>query len=119
MFSALGGTASATATAAAAAAKRHVTATIFNAEAHVKLFTTSFDNLNIRISDFVIAQIADRTALNPRIARLLNCFHIACRNHCLNLACKDMENNCEDLKRLATKTQEIHRKIKASNKLSA
>jgi hypothetical protein len=30
-----------------------------------------------------------------------------------------MENNCADLQRLANKTQECHRKIKASNKLTA
>ena len=101
------------------AAKRQATATKFNTEAHIKLFKTSFDNLNIKMSDFVIGQIADSTALNPRIARLLNICHIACRNHCLNLGCKDMENNCDALKRLATMTQDIHRKIKASNKLSA
>jgi hypothetical protein len=101
------------------AAKRQATATKFNAKAHIKLFKTSFDNLNIKMSDFVIGQIADSTALNPRIARLLKIVHIACRNHCLNLGCKDMENNCDTLKRLATMTQDIHRKIKASNKLSA
>jgi glutamine synthetase adenylyltransferase len=49
----------------------------------------------------------------------MNIFHVACRNHCLNLGCKDMEMSCPQLKEIADKTQEIHRKIKASNKLSA
>lgn len=97
-----------------------LTATKFNAETHVKLFKTTFDNLNIGdISDFVIGQVADSTNLNPKIAELLECYHIACRNHCLNLGCKDMETNCKDLKDLADKCQECHRKIKGSNKLTA
>ena len=94
-------------------------ATKFNAETHVRLFQQTFDNLDIDISDFVIGQVADSTALNPKIAKLLGINHIACRNHCLNLACKDMESNCGDLERLAEATQECHRKIKASNKLTA
>ena len=95
-------------------------ATKFNAETHVRLFKQTFENLGIGdISNFVIGQIADSTALNPKIARLLKFNHIACRNHCLNLGCKDMESNCVDLQRLADKTQECHRKIKASNKLTA
>ena len=97
----------------------HATATTFNAEAHINLFKTTFKNLKIKLSDFAIGQIADSTALNPKIARLLDIAHSACRNHCLNLGCKDMENNCDALKRLTKMTQEIHRKIKASNKLSA
>ena len=96
------------------------TATAFNADADIKLFNRTFRNLNIdKINNFVIAQVSGSTALNPNIAQKMNIFHIACRNHCLNLGCKDMEMSCPQLKEIADKTQEIHRKIKASNKLSA
>ena len=96
------------------------TATKFNAEAHIKLFKETFGNLKIDdINDFLIAQTSDSTAMNPKIARDLGINHVACRNHCLNLGCKDMENNCNELKSISEKTQEIHRKIKGSNKLSA
>ncbi len=71
------------------------------------------------MKNFAIAQVADSTNLNPAIARKLDVHHIACRNHCLNLGCKDMEKNCKELASIAAKTQEIHRKVKASNKLSA
>jgi len=37
----------------------------------------------------------------------------------LNLTCKDMEKNCSELSDLAEQTQDPHRKIKASKKLSA
>jgi hypothetical protein len=98
-------------------AKIEQIATKFNAETHQKLFQ---QNLNIsNISSFAIAQIADSTATNPKIARLLKIAHIGCRNHCLNLGCKNMESDCPELKKLANKTQEVHRKIKASNKLTA
>jgi hypothetical protein len=97
------------------------TATKFNAETHIKLFKETFGNLKIDdINDFLIAQTADSTAMNPKIARDMGINHVACRNHCLNLGCKDMENNCKELKSISEKTQEIHhRKIKGSNKLSA
>ena len=97
-----------------------LTATKFNAETHVKLFDTTFQNLDVdNISNFVIAQVADSTNLNPKIAELLECYHIACRNHCLNLGCKDMETVAKELKDIADKCQECHRKIKGSNKLTA
>ena len=48
-----------------------------------------------------------------------NIHHIACRNHCLNLGCKDMEKNCAELSDISEKTQAIHRTFKASNKLTA
>jgi hypothetical protein len=96
------------------------TATKFNAETHQKLFQQTFKNLNIsNVSSFAIAQVADSTATNPKIALLLKIAHIGCCNHCLNLGCKDMESNCPELNMLAGKTQEVHRKIKASNKLTA
>jgi hypothetical protein len=96
------------------------TATKFNAETHQKLFQQTFKNLNISdVSSFAIAQIADSTTTNPKIAQLLKIAHIGCRNHCLNLGCKDTESNCPELKKLADKTREVHRKIKASNKLTA
>ena len=95
------------------------TATTFNAEAHVALIKQTFANLELDVSKFAIGQVCDSTNLNPRIASLLKICHIACRNHCLNLACKDMEKNCCELSELAAKTQDLHRKIKASNKLSA
>lgn len=72
-----------------------------------------------QVSDFALCQVADSTALNPKIARLLDIKHVACRNHCLNLACKDMEIDDPGLKVLIADTQEVHRKIRASNKLSA
>ena len=95
------------------------TATTFNAEAHVKLINQTFTNLKLDVSEFAIGQVCDSTNLNPRIATLLKISHIACRNHCLNLVCKEMEGNCKELSDLVTKTQDLHRKIKASNKLSA
>jgi len=94
-------------------------ATSFNAESHIRLIKNTFSNLNIAVNHFVIAQTSDSTALNPRIARMLYIYHIACQNHCLNLGCKDMEKNCPELKEISEKTQSIHRKIKASNKLTA
>jgi len=96
------------------------TATKFNADTHIQLFEQTFSNLGIKdMSDFVIVQTSDSTALNPKIPRMCNFFHVACQNHCLNLGCKDMEKNCAELKQLLDKTQEVHHKIKASNKLSA
>jgi hypothetical protein len=71
------------------------------------------------VSSFAISQVADSTAMNPKIARLLKINHVACRNHCLNLGCKDMKRDCPELKDIANKTQEVHRKVKASNKLTA
>ena len=100
--------------------RAQLAATKVNAETHVRLFKQTFENLGVGdMSNFVIGQVADSTALNPKIAKLLKFQHIACRNHCLNLGCKDMESKCGDLQRLADKTQECHRKIKASNKLTA
>ncbi len=96
------------------------TATKFNAETHQELFQQTLKNLNIsNVSSFAIAQIADSTATNPKIAQLLKIAHIGCRNHCLNLGHKDMESDCPELKMHAGKTQEVHGKIKASNKLTA
>jgi hypothetical protein len=96
------------------------TATKFNAETQQKLFQQTFKNLNIsNVSSFAIAQIADSTATNPKISWLLKIAHIGCHNHCLNLGCKDMESNCPELKTLPDKTQEVHRKVKSSNKLTA
>ena len=97
-----------------------MTSATFNAETHVNSFTKTFQDLGFdRVSDFAIAQTADSTALNPKIARLLNILHIACRNHTLNLACKDMEACDSDLQRLSIDTQEAHRTIRGSNKLTA
>ncbi len=97
-----------------------LTATKFNAEAHVKLFQQTFKHNHIdEVSRFAIPQVADSTAMNPKIARLLKINHVACRNHCLNLGCKDMERDCPELKDIANKTQEMHHKVKASNKLTA
>jgi hypothetical protein len=45
--------------------------------------------------------------------------HIGCRCHGLNLGCKDMEKDCDDLSDISEKTQAIHRSFKASNKLTA
>ncbi len=70
------------------------TATNFNADSHIKLFQQTFKNLKFDdLSKFVIAQVADSTALNPKIAHVLGIKHIACRNNCLNLGCKDMEKH--------------------------
>ena len=99
-----------------------MTAVEFNAETHVKSFSKTFENLGFdKVSDFAMAQVADSTALNPKIARLLEIVHIACRNHALNLACKKMEEEDEDeeLAGLATDTQEVYRTINASNILTA
>jgi hypothetical protein len=96
------------------------TAVTFNAAAHVKLFEQTFKHLQFDdVSDFAMCQVSDSTNLNPKIADDLGIFHVACRNHCLNLACKEMEANDSDLQRITEKTQEIHRSIKASNKLTA
>jgi hypothetical protein len=76
------------------------TATKFNAETHQKLFQQTFKNLNIsNVSSFAIAQIADSTTTNPKIAWLLKIAHIGCHNHCLNFGCKDMESDCPELKK--------------------
>ena len=97
-----------------------LTATKFNTDAHVKLFQQTFKHIHIdEVSSFAIAQVADSTAMNPKIARLLKINHVACHNHCLNLGCKDMERDCPELKDIANKTQEVHCKVKASNKLTA
>ncbi len=96
------------------------TATNFKADSHIKLFQQTFENLQFDdLSNFAIAQVADSTALNPKIARVLGIKHIACRNHCLNLECKDMEKHFSELRDIADMTQEVHRKVKASNKLTA
>jgi hypothetical protein len=63
--------------------------------------------------------MANSTALNPKIARVLGIKHIACRNHCLNLGCKNTEKHSSVLRDIADMTQEVHRKVKASNKLTA
>ena len=96
------------------------TATTFNAETHVKVFEDTFKHLGFNeVVDFAFAQVADSTALNPKIARLLRIVHVACRNHCLNLACQDMEKSSQDLSDLSAKTHENHKKINSSNKLTA
>ena len=85
---------------------------------HIKLFHQTFKNLQFDdLSNFAIAQVADSTALNPKIAHVLGIKHIACCNHCLNLGCKDMEKHSSELRDIAN-TQEVHRKVKASNKLT-
>jgi hypothetical protein len=95
-------------------------ATKFNTEAHAKLFQQTFKHIHINeVSSFTVAQVADSTTMNPKIARLLKINHVACHNHCLNLGCKDMERDCPELKDIAAKTQEVHRKVKAHNKLTA
>jgi hypothetical protein len=66
-----------------------------------------------------MAQVADSTSLNPKIARVLGIKHIACCNHFLNLGCKVMEKNSSELRDIADMTQEVHSKVKASNKLTA
>ena len=97
-----------------------MTASNFNAETHVKSFTKTFQDLDFAsVSEFAIAQTADSTALNPKIARLLHILHIACRNHTLNLACGDMEEKDSNLQPLSIDTQDAHRTIRASNKLTA
>ncbi len=70
------------------------------------------------LTNFVIAQVADSTALNPKIACMLGIKHIACCNHCLNLGCKDIKKHCSELKKNVDLTQEVHCKVKASNKLT-
>ncbi len=97
-----------------------LTATKFNAEAQVKLFQQILKHIHIdEVSSFAIAQVADSTAMNPKIAQLLKINHVACCNHCLNLGWKDIERDCPELKDIAHKTQEVHCKVKASNKLNA
>ena len=55
------------------------TATEFNAETHVKFFEDTFKHLGFnKVADFAFAQVADSTALNPKIARLLRIVHVAC-----------------------------------------
>ncbi len=101
-------------------AEGDLTATKFNAEAHVKLFQQTFKHIHIdEVSSFAIAWVADSTAKNPKIAWLLKINHVASCNHCLNLGCKDMERDCPELKDIADKTQKVHCKVKASNKLTA
>jgi hypothetical protein len=96
------------------------TATNFNADSHIKLFQQTFKNLQFDdLSNFAIAQVADSTALNPKIAPVLGIKHIACCNHSLNLGCKDMEKHSSEPRDIADMTQEVHRKVKASNKLTA
>ncbi len=96
------------------------TATNFTADTHIKLFQQTFKNLQFDdLSNFAIAQVASSTALNPKIAHVLGIKHIACCNHCLNLGCKDMEKHSSELRDIADMTQEVHRKVKASNKLTA
>ncbi len=96
------------------------TATYFTADTHIKLFQQTFKSLQFDdLSNFAIAQVADSTALNPKIARVLGIKHIACCNHCLNLGCKNMEKHSSELRDIADMTQEVHRKVKASNKLTA
>ncbi len=93
-------------------------ATNFTADAHIKLFQQTFKNLQFDdLSNFTIAQVADSTALNPKTANVLGIKHIACRNHCLNLGCKDMEKHSSELRDIANMTQEMHRKVKAGNML--
>ena len=91
----------------------------FNAKTHVKSLTKTFQDLGFhRVSDFSIAQTADSTVLNPKITRLLDILHIACCNHTLNLACKDMEASDSNLQWLSIDTQEAHDTTRASNKLT-
>ncbi len=98
----------------------HQTATNFSADSHIKLFQQTFKNLQFDdLSNFAIAQVADSTALNPKIARVLGIKHIACCNHCLNLGCKDMEKHSSELRDIANMTQEVLHKVKTSNKLTA
>jgi hypothetical protein len=96
------------------------TATNFNADTHCKLFQQTFKNTQFeKVSNFAVAQVADSTPLNPKVAHMLGIKHIACRNNCLNLGCKDMEKHSAKLKDIANMTQEVHRKVKASNMLTA
>jgi len=63
------------------------------------IFNTAFKNIGFdKVKDFVIGQVAYSNALNPRIARLLEILHIACQNHCLYLACNDIEEHDTVLK---------------------
>jgi hypothetical protein len=95
------------------------TATNFNADSHIELFQQTFKNLQFDdLSNFAIAQVANSTAPNPKIAHVLGIKHIACRNYSLNLGCKDMEKHSSELRDIADMTQEVHRKVKASNKLT-
>jgi hypothetical protein len=96
------------------------TAKNFNADSLIKLFQQIFKNLHFDdLSNLSIAQVANSTALNPKIARVLGIKHIACRNHCLKLGCKDMEKHFSELRDIAAMTQEVHCKVKVSNKLTA
>ena len=101
-------------------AEPDATATLFNADAHVNSFNKTCIGLGFDTPlDLFMCQVADSTALNPCIARKMGYPHVACRNHALNLGLQDMEKDDSELKRLSDETQECHRTIKASNKLSA
>ena len=71
------------------------------------------------VNNFAVAQTANSTNLNPKIARFLGIEHVGCHNHCLNLGCKEMENNYLKLREIVEKTGKCHRTIGASNKLTA
>jgi outer membrane murein-binding lipoprotein Lpp len=95
------------------------TAIKFNAEAHVQLIQTAFANLHNNAKDFTIAQIANSTAVNPKIARMMGWKNVACHNHMLNLASQKMDEMSSEIHDISTKTQNLHRKVGASNCLSA
>ena len=60
----------------------------------IRIFINTFKNLDFDlVSDFAIAQIANNTHLNPCPVRKLGIKYVACYNHCMNLACSDMDRN--------------------------
>ena len=97
-------------------------ATNFNAETHCKLFEQTFNNIQCEnVSNFAMAQVVDSGSapLNPRVARMLGIKQIACHNHCLNLGCKNMDKHSSEMRDIVKLTQEVHRMVKESNKLTA
>lgn len=58
---------------------------VFTAEAyapHIKAVVESYD---VIFAVWVLCQLADNTNLNPKIARLLEIFHVGCKNHAVDL----------------------------------
>jgi len=61
----------------------------------------------------------DSTNLNPKCARLLEIYHIACRCHCLALAGKAMEDYSAELRRIVAIIHADHSLVRRRDKLSA
>ena len=50
----------------------------FNDETHIRFFLQAFNSIGFeRVRDFAVAQNADRTDLNSKIARILGIEHVA------------------------------------------